>query len=114
MTQSQPTALPLTREDLTFIHDALLSAPFQGDGMMRAASIVTRLRGFLVPAHVPSPPASPAHGPAPEAPAEIDAAEALRATLAAAPPPTILRDVASVPAPAPTVHAGGKKSSGKK
>ena len=69
----------LDRNDLIFIHDALLGSPFQGQAMMRAATIVARLERALGPADEeaaanaapPSAPgaAPPAPPPAPPAPA---------------------------------------------
>lgn len=48
----------LDRNDLAFIHDALLSHPFQGGAMLHAASLVRRL-GRVLDATSPAPAAAP-------------------------------------------------------
>lgn len=104
--------LRIARSDVAFIHDALMAIPFQGDGLMQAAGIISGLaRALTTPAQAapaaPSPKLSPETQIAKKDAALSEEIDRLKADLAAAPPPTLLREVA--PVPAPRSLPGGKK-----
>lgn len=92
--------LRVSRSDVAFIHDALMACQFQGEHMLQAAGIIGGLRHALTLAAPVTKPEAPKTAP--------EAAKA-KTSEPVAPAPTPLRDVPPVPAPAPTVHTGGKK-----